>query len=323
MAGELQPLDLQFPIVDAQGRPTQYFIRWAQQRQIDIGDSATETDLLEGLAKKANLNGGNTFTGNQNFHSGYINTVGLNIVTADPTGATYPFFGFFAVDGGTATATIFGGTLADPTMYIDTEAFVLEDLAEANKFITADKTTVKLKTHNANRLVATDAGVDITGALTVNGVPVSGGGIPEYTTSSIIASTVSNASSVYVPSGATVPSALPANAGNLSVTFTIAALSKVEIEFQGILNKSAGTIRLYVADNAGTRVWPASLAGDLSNWSIGSRQSVAGFNGQQILGKGVVSLAAGTYTLVVWYDHVSAVGNVIWYDRELKVRILP
>lgn len=45
MAGELQPLEMQFPIVDAQGRPNQYFIRWAQQRQIDIGDSITLTDL--------------------------------------------------------------------------------------------------------------------------------------------------------------------------------------------------------------------------------------------------------------------------------------
>lgn len=38
MPGNLQPLDQQFAIVDAQGRPTLYFIQWAQQRQIDITD---------------------------------------------------------------------------------------------------------------------------------------------------------------------------------------------------------------------------------------------------------------------------------------------
>lgn len=50
MAGELQPLDLQFPIVDAQGRPTQYFIRWAQQRQIDITEAITLDQLGDYLA---------------------------------------------------------------------------------------------------------------------------------------------------------------------------------------------------------------------------------------------------------------------------------
>lgn len=46
MAGELQPLDQQFQIVDATGRPTLYFIQWAQQRQIDIGTAIT-LDVLQ------------------------------------------------------------------------------------------------------------------------------------------------------------------------------------------------------------------------------------------------------------------------------------
>lgn len=46
MVGTLQPLDSQFPIVDDQGRPTIYFTRWAQQKQNDITDSASTTDLL-------------------------------------------------------------------------------------------------------------------------------------------------------------------------------------------------------------------------------------------------------------------------------------
>lgn len=36
MAGNLQPLDEKFAIVDESGKPTLYFIKWAQQRQIDI-----------------------------------------------------------------------------------------------------------------------------------------------------------------------------------------------------------------------------------------------------------------------------------------------
>lgn len=41
MAGDLQPLDQKFPIVDQSGKPTLYFIEWAQQKQIDIQGSIT------------------------------------------------------------------------------------------------------------------------------------------------------------------------------------------------------------------------------------------------------------------------------------------
>lgn len=48
MAGNLQPLDQKFAIVDDQGRPTEYFIRWAQQKQIDITEALT-TDQVQAL----------------------------------------------------------------------------------------------------------------------------------------------------------------------------------------------------------------------------------------------------------------------------------
>lgn len=47
MAGELQPLDEKFPIVGEDGRPTLYFIKWAQQRQIDISESTTAEQVEE------------------------------------------------------------------------------------------------------------------------------------------------------------------------------------------------------------------------------------------------------------------------------------
>lgn len=49
MPGSLQPLDRKFAIVDERGQPTDYFIRWAQQKQIDITDSITLTDLQDYL----------------------------------------------------------------------------------------------------------------------------------------------------------------------------------------------------------------------------------------------------------------------------------
>jgi hypothetical protein len=41
MAGDLQPLDQGFAIVNPDGTPTQYFILWAQDRQIDIQNGIT------------------------------------------------------------------------------------------------------------------------------------------------------------------------------------------------------------------------------------------------------------------------------------------
>lgn len=47
MPGELQPLVDNQKIVNDNGFPTQYFIRWAQQRQIDIGDGITAEQAVE------------------------------------------------------------------------------------------------------------------------------------------------------------------------------------------------------------------------------------------------------------------------------------
>lgn len=47
MAGDLQPLDEKFAIVESDGRPTLYFIKWAQQRQIDITASITSEQFNE------------------------------------------------------------------------------------------------------------------------------------------------------------------------------------------------------------------------------------------------------------------------------------
>jgi hypothetical protein len=57
MSGTLQPLDQKFAIVDNQGVPTDYFIRWAQQKQIDIGDSITLTDLEDYLTEHMLIEG--------------------------------------------------------------------------------------------------------------------------------------------------------------------------------------------------------------------------------------------------------------------------
>lgn len=51
MAGDLQPLDEKFAIVGPDGRPTLYFIKWAQQKQIDIQGSITAEQFNELLVE--------------------------------------------------------------------------------------------------------------------------------------------------------------------------------------------------------------------------------------------------------------------------------
>lgn len=46
MVGVLQPLDKKFAIVDKFGNPTDYFVRWAQQKQIDITGAIQLSDLV-------------------------------------------------------------------------------------------------------------------------------------------------------------------------------------------------------------------------------------------------------------------------------------
>ncbi len=45
MVGTLQPLGKQYPVVNPDGTPTEYFIRWAQQKQLDIGEGVAAEDV--------------------------------------------------------------------------------------------------------------------------------------------------------------------------------------------------------------------------------------------------------------------------------------
>lgn len=45
MVGTLQPLGKQYPVANPDGTPTEYFIRWAQQRQLDIGEGVAAEDV--------------------------------------------------------------------------------------------------------------------------------------------------------------------------------------------------------------------------------------------------------------------------------------
>lgn len=56
MVGVLQPLGQQFPITNSDGTPTNYFIRWAQQRQQDIG-TAVSLDQVTALIDEISIKG--------------------------------------------------------------------------------------------------------------------------------------------------------------------------------------------------------------------------------------------------------------------------
>lgn len=72
MPGTLQPLDQNLTIVGSDGKPTLYFIKWAQQRQIDIGDSITLAQaqaLIDAWAAARDVLAGTGLSGGGNLSS--------------------------------------------------------------------------------------------------------------------------------------------------------------------------------------------------------------------------------------------------------------
>lgn len=69
MVGTLQPLAKEFKITNDDGTPTDYFIRWAQQRQIDISGGITATQaqqLINDWATQRDVNAGTGLAGGGN-----------------------------------------------------------------------------------------------------------------------------------------------------------------------------------------------------------------------------------------------------------------
>lgn len=66
MVGILQPLGRNFAIVNEDGTPTEYFVRWAQERQIDISEGvspAQVTELINDWSSKRRVNAGEGLAG--------------------------------------------------------------------------------------------------------------------------------------------------------------------------------------------------------------------------------------------------------------------
>lgn len=135
MPGELQPLAQNFAIVDERGFPTQYFIKWAQQRQIDIGEGITAQQAQELIDEWAaqreiiagtGLNGGGTLDANVTINSdgatiqqdGVDVATGIFTINFTGTGVTVTDLGGGAVEVN-ITAGGGGGT---PPVLVGTEA---------------------------------------------------------------------------------------------------------------------------------------------------------------------------------------------------------
>lgn len=88
MPGELQPLSQNFKIVNPDGTPTDFFIRWAQNRQIDIADGITAQQaqqLIDDFAESRTIIAGVGLTGGGNLSS----NVTLDLVDTAVAPGTY------------------------------------------------------------------------------------------------------------------------------------------------------------------------------------------------------------------------------------------
>ncbi len=108
MVGIAQPLGKQFAITDEQGRPTDYFIRWAQQRQIDISGGITAIEaqqliddwaLARDIIAGAGLTGGGDLSADRTLDVGTASSARIVVNANDIDLATT------AVTPGSYTAT--------------------------------------------------------------------------------------------------------------------------------------------------------------------------------------------------------------------------
>lgn len=109
MAGELQPLEQGQRIVTESGLPTPYFTRWAQQRQIDIGDSITlaqAQQLIDDWAAARDITAGLGLSGGGNLSADLTIDLAASIddLTDVDTTSTPPQIGFALVWTGTEWA---------------------------------------------------------------------------------------------------------------------------------------------------------------------------------------------------------------------------
>jgi hypothetical protein len=88
-----QPLSANFPIVGEDFKPTPYFIRWAQERQIDIQNSASPGEIDDAInnwssARSINTPGGGGLTGGGNLSSDL--TLGIANTSVTPGSYSCP-----------------------------------------------------------------------------------------------------------------------------------------------------------------------------------------------------------------------------------------
>ena len=137
MPGEIQPLASNFQIVDANGFPTQYFIKWAQQRQIDITGGITAAQaqqLIDDWAAGRDIIAGTGLSGGGPLSSDVtINSDGVTIQQNGVDVATGVFTINFTGSGVTVTETspgvaevhiVSGGGTAPPTLRGSTAVWV-------------------------------------------------------------------------------------------------------------------------------------------------------------------------------------------------------
>lgn len=96
MVGTPQPLAKEFAIINPDGTPTDYFIRWAQERQIDISSGITAADaqaLIDAWSATRDINAGTGLTGGGNLSADVTlalsasldNLTDVDVTTTPPT----------------------------------------------------------------------------------------------------------------------------------------------------------------------------------------------------------------------------------------------
>lgn len=214
MVGTLQPLDGKFAVVDEQGNPTEYFTRWAQQRQIDIGE-AISLEQLQAYLATISMIAGSGLTGGGDISATRTFTVGAGTgITVNSDDVAIDLTAEAERIRDVVGATLVAG--ANITITVD----------DALNTITVAVSGISVYT-DAQAIAAVQAVPTTTTGTTYTLALIDGGGYRRLTNAAGCAVTVPPNASVAFPLGATITLRTTASAASSIVPGAGVTINKV------------------------------------------------------------------------------------------------